>query len=141
VSEPHRIRLRGWWEFRLHFRRVSIGWMKVPGTLRDAGWPEFIGTVSFYRRFGRPSNLGTSDRVRLAFEGITGGAEVYLNDERIGDLGMSGSFDVSGRLRERNMLALVMQSLDDECGILGDVVLEIEAIDPAPESRSSPTGA
>jgi hypothetical protein len=141
VSEPHRIRLRGPWEFRLHTRRVSIGWMNVPGTLHDAGWAGYIGMVSFYRRFGRPSNLGTGDRVRLAFEGVTGTAEVCLNEEPIGVLAGSGSFDVSGRLRERNMLALVMAAIGDECGIVRDVVLEIEAIDPAPATRSSQTGA
>jgi hypothetical protein len=141
VADPHRIRLRGPWEVRLHTRRVSVGWMNVPGTIRDAGWAGYVGPVSFYRRFGRPSNLGTGDRVRLAFDGVTGTAGVRLNDEPIGVLAGSGSFDVTDRLRERNMLAVVMAAVDDECGIVGDVVLEIEAIDPAPATRSSRTGA
>ena len=128
MPEPHRIRLRGPWEFRLHTPRVSIGWMTVPGTLRDVGWAEYFGMVSFYRRFGRPSNLGTGDRVRLAFHGVTGFAEVLLNDERLGDLAGSGSFDVTGRLRERNMLQVVTMATDEEdCGIVGEVVVEIEA--------------
>lgn len=127
MPEPHRIRLRGPWEIRLHTRRASIGWMTVPGTIRDAGWARYVGTVSFYRRFGKPSNLGTGDRVRLAFERVTGPAEVRLNDEPIGDLTVSGSFDVTGRLRERNMLAVEMTAMDDECGIVGDVILEIMA--------------
>jgi hypothetical protein len=60
--------------------------MTVPGTLRAGGWPGYVGPVSFYRRFGRPSNLGTGDRVRLAFAGVKGRAEVLLNGERVGEV-------------------------------------------------------
>lgn len=127
MSEPYRIRLRGPWEVVPHAVGAARGRMIVPGTLRDGGWPGYVGPVSFYRRFGKPSNLGTTDRVRLAFERVTGRAEVYLNGEPIGDLAGSGSFDVTGRLRERNILAIEMTAMDDECGIVGDVVLEIVA--------------
>lgn len=127
MPDPHRIRLRGPWDIRPHAAGACPGRMTIPGALRDGGWPGYVGTVSFYRRFGRPSNLGTGDRVRLAFERVTGPAEVRLNDEPIGNLAGSGSFDVTGRLRERNMLAVEMMAMDDGCGIVGDVTLEIIA--------------
>jgi hypothetical protein len=127
VPEPHRIRLRGPWEVRPHAAGVSPGRMAVPGTLRDGGWAGYTGSVSFYRRFGRPSNLGTADRVRLAFEGVTGGAEVYLNGERLGELAGSGLIDVTDQLRERNELEVRLMATDDQCGIVGDVVVEIVA--------------
>jgi hypothetical protein len=101
--------------------------MTVPGTLRDGGWAGYVGPVSFYRRFGRPSNLGTGDRVRLAFEAVTGSAAVFLNGEPAGDLNGSGAFEVTERLRERNELEVRLQAADDGCGIVGEVVVEIEA--------------
>jgi hypothetical protein len=99
--------------------------MTIPGTLREGGWPGFVGPVSFYRRFGKPSNLGTGDRVRLAFELVTGPAEVWANGEPLGGLNGSGVFDITDRLRERNELCVVMQASDDGCGIVGDVAIEI----------------
>lgn len=127
MPEPHRIRLRGPWEVRPHVPGIAAGRMVVPGTLRDGGWAGYAGPVSFYRRFGRPSNLGTTDRVRLAFERVTGSADVYLNGERLGRLDGSGAFDVTDQLRERNELEVVVQATDDGCGIVGDVVVEIAA--------------
>jgi beta-galactosidase/beta-glucuronidase len=122
VSDPHRIRLRGPWEVRPH-AEAAAGRMTVPGTLRDGGWPEYVGPVSFYRRFGKPSNLGTGDRVRLAFTGVTGSAEVFLNGEPLGP--PTGAFDVTDRLRGRNELRVLVQAADDGCGITGDVAIEI----------------
>jgi hypothetical protein len=127
VPEPHRIRLRGPWEVRPHAAGFPAGRMTVPGTLRDGGFAGYVGPVSFYRRFGRPSNLGTGDQVRLAFEGVTGSADVFLNGERLGGLTLAGAFEVTERLRERNELEVQWQAADEGCGIVGEVVVEIEA--------------
>jgi len=129
VPEPHRIRLRGPWEVRLHTADAYVGWVNVPGTVRDADWAGYVGQVSFYRRFGRPTNLETGDRVRLAFERVTGDAEVYLNGQRLGDFNGTASVDVTDRLLERNRLEVVVTITNDDCGIVGDVVMEIEASD------------
>jgi Glycosyl hydrolase 2 galactose-binding domain-like len=125
VPDPHRIRLRGPWDVRPHAAGARPGRMTVPGTLRAGGWPGYVGPVSFYRRFGRPSNLGTGDRVRLAFAGVTGRAEVLLNGERVGEVAGAGVVDVTDRLRERNELEVVVAAADEGCGIVGDVVIEI----------------
>jgi hypothetical protein len=101
--------------------------MTIPGTLRAGGWAGFAGKVSFYRRFGRPSNLGTNDRVRLAFAGVTGSAEVRLNGERLGELNGKREFDVTDRMRKRNELEVVMNVVVDGCGITGEVAIEIIA--------------
>ena len=127
MSEPHRIRLRGPWDVRPHTSGFPTGRMTIPGTLRDGGWNGFVGPVSFYRRFGRPSNLGTEDRVRLAFEGVTGPAVVVLNGETIGVVEGSGALDVTEQLRERNELEVIVQAADDGSGIVGDVIVEIQA--------------
>jgi hypothetical protein len=100
--------------------------MTIPGTLSDGGWPGYVGPVSFYRRFGKPSNLGTGERIRLAFERVTGPAELRLNGEPLGSFDGSGVFDVTGRLRERNELEILLQAADDQAGIVGDVAIEID---------------
>lgn len=82
--------------------------------------------MSFYRRFGKPNNLGTTDRVRLAFERVTGLAEVFLNGERLGSLVGGGAFEVTEQLRERNELEVRFRAADDARGIVGDVCVEIE---------------
>lgn len=125
MSEPHRIRLRGPWEVRPHAAYVLSGRMTIPGTLREGGWPGFVGPVSFYRRFGKPSNLGTGDSVRLAFERVTGPAEVWINGEFVGRVDEAGAFDVTDRLRDRNELQVSLRAADDQGGIVGDVAIEI----------------
>lgn len=125
MSEPYHIRLRGPWEVVPHAPGATRGRMTIPGTLRDGGWPGYVGPVSFYRRFGKPSNLGTDDRVRLAFERVTGSAEVFLNGESLGPLDVAGTFDVAERLRERNEVEVRVQAAGDESGIVGAVALEI----------------
>jgi hypothetical protein len=122
---PHRIRLRGPWDVRPHAADVSPGRMTVPGTLRVGGWVGIAGHVSFYRRFGQPSNLTATERVWLVFERIVGSAEVRLNDEPLGPIDGSGAFDVTEQLVKRNVLEVVVVAADDGCGIVGDVVLEI----------------
>ena len=122
---PHRIRLRGPWEVRPHAADIPPGRMTVPGTLGDGGWTGFAGSVSFYRRFGRPSNLTPTERVWLVFERVIGTAEVCLNDESLGAIDGHGRFDVTERLAKRNVLEVVVVAADDGCGIAGDVVLEI----------------
>jgi hypothetical protein len=99
--------------------------MTMPGTLGDGGWAGFRGRVSFYRRFGRPNNLGPGETVRLAFECVVGPAEVRLNGESLGAVERSGRFDVTGRLMDRNTLEVTIDAVDDACGVVGDVVLEI----------------
>jgi hypothetical protein len=136
VPEPHQIRLGGPWEVRLGNVGAMAGRMTIPGTLRGGGWPGYVGPVSFYRRFGRPTNLETGDRLRLAFAGVTGPAEVRLNGVPVGVVNGSGAVDVTHRLRERNELEVVMEARNDRCGITADVFLEIEA-GGAPDSPSS----
>ena len=126
----HRIRLHGPWDVRPHAGGPA-GRMTVPGTLRDAGWTGFAGRVSFYRRFGRPSNLTDRETIWLVFEGVVGPAEVRLNDEPMGRLDRAGSFDVTGRLSERNTLEVVVEAADGRCGLGGEIRLEIRPIDQA----------
>src|SRR5262245_8125262 len=126
-AEPsaHRIRLRGPWQVRPHAADAAAGTMTFPGTLRDGGWAGFAGRVSFYRRFGRPSNLGARETVWLVFESVVGRATIRLNDEDLGTLDGAGSFEVTGRLAARNTLEVAVDAANDGSGITGEVALEI----------------
>jgi hypothetical protein len=126
VSEPHQIRLGGPWEVRFGNVGAMAGRMTIPGTLRAGGWPGYTGAVSFYRRFGRPTNLETGDRLRLAFTGVTGQAQIKLNGDALGTVTGNGTIDVTHRLRERNELEVVVDAKNDRCGITSDVFLVIE---------------
>ncbi|HEX3148145.1 MAG TPA: hypothetical protein VHR66_08670 [Gemmataceae bacterium] len=125
MSEPHRIRLHGPWEIRPHEPGMAAGRMTIPAKLRDGGWPGYKGPISLIRRFGRPSNLGTNDIVRLAFASVAGAAEILLNGEKLGTMIAAGQFDVTVRLKERNEIEVVIQADDDQSGITGEVALEI----------------
>ena len=122
----HRIRLRGPWDVRTH-AGTAPGRMIVPGTLKAGGWPGFSGRVSFYRRFGRPSNLSAGETVWLVFEGVAGPARVLLNAEPLGELTGAGELELTGRLNERNTLEVMVDAPDDGCGIVDEVVLEIRS--------------
>jgi hypothetical protein len=120
----HRIRLRGPWDVRPH-SGGEPGRMTVPGTLRDGGWTGFKGRVSFYRRFGRPSNLSAGETVWLVFENVVGSADVLLNDSLLGTLDGTGQLNVTERLAERNVLEVILETRNENGGITGDVLLEI----------------
>jgi hypothetical protein len=101
--------------------------MTVPGTLRDGGWAGLTGRVSFYRRFGRPSNLTDCETVWLIFEKVLGQAEVRLNDEPLGALSGAGRFEITNCLAARNSVEVIVEATDDGCGLVGDVRLEIRS--------------
>ena len=115
--------------------------MTVPATLHAGGFAGIRGRVSFYRRFGRPTNLEAGDRLSLDFNEVNGRGEVWLNGDKLGPLQVAGSFDVTGMLNERNQMEVILECASDLCGIIGAVSLVIESLTlpPAPASRSSPS--
>lgn len=119
----HRIRLRGPWDVRP--RGAAHGKAAIPATLRDCGLANCVGPVSFHRAFGKPTNLAENERVLLIFEDIIGAAKVQLNGARLGEVVTAAQFDVTQELRERNELVVELEAVDDQCGIVGEVVLEI----------------
>jgi hypothetical protein len=124
---PHRIRLRGPWDVRPAQPDTPAGCMTIPGTLRDGGWPDFRGRIAFLRTFGKPTNLEVHERVWLVFECVRGAATVQLNGEALGELTGEARFDVTDRLAVRNHVVVELEAIDDQCGIVGEVVIEIEA--------------
>ena len=128
----HRIRLRGPWRVTIADGSQPPTQMAIPCSLREGGWVGVAGRVSFYRRFGRPSNLGPTESVWLVLEHLATKAEVRLNEKLMGDSASSREFDITGILLDRNEVSIAMQVADDAGGLVGEVVLEIRvASEPA----------
>ncbi len=94
---PHRIRLRGPWQWETETERGTVampGELPVPGPLR------------LRRRFGWPGRLDEYERVWLIFAGIDADVSVLLNDENLGGHVGAGpfEFDITALLRPRNEL-------------------------------------
>ncbi len=101
--------------------------MTIPGSLREGGWKDYAGRVSLHRSFGRPTNLAANERVWLVIEEVVGEAVVRLNEATLGAIAGHARIDVTSRLAIRNELVIEIDATADGCGIVGDVVLEIES--------------
>jgi hypothetical protein len=104
---PHRIRLRGPWEYKLLDRTgdnpPSSGRLVLPCAPGEAG---VAGRCRFRRRFGYPGRIDAHERVWLIVEGTSGKWVATLNGATLGDMEGSSEFDVTEKLQPRNTLEL-----------------------------------
>lgn len=101
--------------------------MALPCRWRDGGLGDFAGRVRFRRRFGYPGRIDPFERVWLTFEGVEEEAHVSLNGRALGrhrNADGPFAFDVTGLLRQRNELVVVVDGGADG-GIWGEVALEV----------------
>jgi len=75
------------------------------------GWRELFGdiggTARFERKFHRPSNLESHERVFLVFKGIRGQSRIWLNRSLIGEFVATGDtieLDISSRMHSFNQI-------------------------------------
>jgi hypothetical protein len=132
---PHRIRLRGPWEFEPLARAGGDprplppgGRMIMPCPWREGGLTDFAGRVLFRRGFGYPGRLDATDHVWLTFAGIQGTARVWVNDQLLGQMEEVRDpfeFEITAFLRARNQLRVEVEAGDDSGGLWGEVALEI----------------
>ena len=102
---PHRIRLRGPWDYEpLAYsgpQRQPLppaGRMNVPCRWADGGLAGFDGRVRFRRRFGYPGQIDADERVWLTFAGAGAVADVWLNGRALGPGAVAaGSFEFDDR--------------------------------------------
>ncbi|MFO0842713.1 MAG: hypothetical protein U0797_10010 [Gemmataceae bacterium] len=119
MTYPHRIRLRGPWEFESPGEppcRVTM-----PGS-----WGDFAGRARYRRHFGYPGRLDEFERVWLTFDRVADRASVTLNGAELGPLEGGGEFEVTARLRPRNDLAVEVEG-GPGGGLVGEVALEVRA--------------
>lgn len=145
MSTLHVIRLRGPWEYVVEARFLaaadraagateSTSDLPLPGrAAMPACWanslgPDFRGRVSYRRPFGKPTGITPAERIWLVCDGADPQASLTLNDEPLGTIDGPASpaeFDVTDRLRERNVLVAIVESADRAGGLTGEVRLEI----------------
>ncbi len=149
---PHRIHLRGPWDYE-PLRRIEPtascpaeaalpppGTMRLPCRWSDGGLRGFRGVVRFHRRFGKPSRLDPHERLWLVCEGADAISHWHLNGHYLGShVGpfTPFEFDITERLELRNDLRVevgchnltgkpvLRGTLGPEGGLWGSVAVEV----------------
>ena len=147
MQRTHRIRLRGPWgcqwlgESGRGDRPASFASppQSLPQVVLPNSWIRLFGTArgraQFYRRFGRPTNLGARERVYLVFEAIGGDALISVNGNPLGRVSQptgTTQFDITEFLADNNVVAVDVQfdpeiEKDNPGGLWAPVVLEIRS--------------
>ena len=104
---PHRIRLRGPWEFAAAASWIAPGQATLPARWGDAG------PVTFTRKFGYPGRIDEGEHIWLTCDRCTGCSEIRLNDQSLGQFRSIVdhdrlAFDVSAILGQRNRLEILI---------------------------------
>jgi hypothetical protein len=126
---PHRIRLRGPWDYEpLRCAGTAAlppaGRMTLPCRWSEGSLADFSGSVRFRRRFGYPGRLDAWECVWLTFAGITGRAEVTLNEARLGVCAEGPcEYEVTALLQPRNEL-VVEVGAEGPCASAGPALLQ-----------------
>lgn len=117
---PHRIRLRGPWEYEVICREPSIcGRINLPWA---ADRKRFPGPVCYRRRFGLPRQIDAHERVWLTIQGLVSPAHIILNGRRLEG---AAEFDVTADLGERNELLVEIDNDDRAAEHWDEIALEI----------------
>ncbi|MCS6977949.1 MAG: hypothetical protein NZM31_13205 [Gemmatales bacterium] len=151
---PHRIHLRGPWEYEplqrierpdpsspdLSLPLPPPGTMRLPCRWSVGGLSGFCGVVRFRRRFGRPARLDPHERLWLVCEGADAVSQWHLNGHDLGShVGPFTplEFDITDRLESRNELTVEVArhdrlpvpvprgKLGPDGGLWGSVALEV----------------
>jgi hypothetical protein len=132
---PHRIRLRGPWEYEPLARLSptteplpSAGRMTLPCRWDEGGLKDFAGRVRFVRRFGQPRQIDPHEHVWLTFGGVDGTADIWLNGQSLGrheDTAGPFEFEATELLRVRNELRVEVEAGHVRGGLWGEVALEV----------------
>ena len=117
MSYPHRIRLRGPWEYSvIQSSALDVayptGRVHLPSDWSETLGPGFRGRVAYRRHFNSPTQLDAHERVWLVIEGVDPRGTVTLNGRPLGEVkgyGLFAEFDITAELKPRNDLALEVE--------------------------------
>lgn len=130
TSYPHRIRLRGPWEYSIPGgNAVGGGRVHLPCTLDQTQLRDYAGPVRFTRNFGYPGRIDADERVWLIIAGLAREARIVLYDRDCG-LHAAGfvELDATTLLSDRNRLEIEMALVPGQKTLWEDVALEIRAL-------------
>lgn len=114
----HSMRLKGPWEYAWKspeldedsLGRPLSGTVKIPASWEDC-FGKTPGSVTWSRRFQKPTNLETTERVMIAAPGLSGVTSVRINDLSLpmDDQPETGfRFDVTEALQPTNQIHIEM---------------------------------
>src|SRR5687768_6274163 len=106
MIETHTIRLRGPWQCEIGGRTKRIQMPVRRSALLDG---EYGDRLRCHRRFGSPTCLDPHERVWLLIDQPARPGQASLNEEPLGEFNISAiatEFDITDRLRDRNLLRL-----------------------------------
>jgi hypothetical protein len=128
IMYPHRIRLRGPWAAE----PVGDAGAPTRQVTLPCRWADLrldnIGAVVFRRRFGLPRRLDDWERVWLTCARVDGRSDWHLNGAGVAmraDPAGGLEADVTVLLRERNELTVRVERNSPDCGLYGEVALEV----------------
>ena len=100
----------GWW--KNDFDDRSWKGIKVPAMWAESGYK--MCQVGIYRnRFSLPEKILRSGKLYLNGKSFADKADIYLNGEKLGSVkghSESWTFDITGKLREKNVLAAIIEN-------------------------------
>lgn len=115
--------------------------VRMPSTWQSA-FGNVSGRMRFRRRFQRPTNLDSNERVHIAFDGLGGRADISINGQEIGsleDTTDTHSFDITSLLKLSNELTVELSFSPDDTqargGLREPVALEIHLVPSPPAGR------
>ena len=128
MEQPHVIRLRGPWELQPLERDPPPGdsetkgsgvisektpdpfvvRVTVPGDWGESLGGDFCGRARYQRRFNRPTNLTSAERVWLVLEAVDYQADLTLNGHPLGAMRslQPARFDITAALELSNLLTV-----------------------------------
>ena len=108
----HRIELRGPWDVEGGDAATSLpSRVQLPATWAEA-FGDFSGPVRLRRRFHRPSNLLSTDLIRIVCVAPGQGATVTLNGQALGAFEahvIESAFEIASVLQQSNQLLLELE--------------------------------
>jgi hypothetical protein len=131
---PHRIRLRGPWEFEPlstadePAKLPQRGRVVLPAQIDDGPLAGLHGKVRFLRPFGAPSRLDDSERLWLTIHGLGLRADIGLNDSPLGTIEPTSEpveLEIGRILQPRNELAVDIDIRDCRTWPWQEIALEI----------------
>ena len=136
---PHRIHLKGPWTYHWTDGSPPGGFPNSGSVTMPRDWRAIFGdsrgTASFHRKFHRPTNLESHERVMLVLTEVRGKMSIQLNERQIGLLTANGErieLEITSQMNPFNELIIIIEfdpMADSQLlgGLYGAVALDIHS--------------